>query len=192
MSLRSKLLLGYSASEKANCWRRSGKSSTWTNASGMLPKERTKTNTALDIPLAPAVTVEWLNTLKGLAGNPLRVPRASPRSSLQEAARWPSRHAQRCCGGPEPGIDHFTLHDLRRTAATHLSTLGVRPKVAERCLNHKPAGIQGRYDRHTYFEERKQALTQWVNLLADIERGGKSQQFGIAHSFNRHPPARKR
>ena len=73
----------------------------------------------------------------------------------------------------EHGVEHFTLHDLRRTARTHLSALGVRPEVAERCLNHRPPGIQARYDRHSYFEERREALTQWANLLADIDLGGK-------------------
>ena len=42
-------------------------------------------------------------------------------------------------------LPHFTLHDLRRTARTHLATLGVRREVAERCLGHKLRGIEGTY-----------------------------------------------
>jgi hypothetical protein len=43
--------------------------------------------------------------------------------------------------------------------------------VAELCLNHKPSGVRGTYDRHQYFEERREALSQWVNMLCAIERG---------------------
>lgn len=66
----------------------------------------------------------------------------------------------------EHDLHAFTLHDLRRTARTHLAALGVR-----RCLGHKIGGVEGTYDRHDYFDERREALTQWTNLLLDSERG---------------------
>ncbi len=53
-------------------------------------------------------------------------------------------------------LPHFTIHDLRRTARTHMAALGVRREVAERCLGHK---------------ERRVALGQWVQVLLDAERG---------------------
>jgi integrase len=135
-----------------------------------LPKERTKTGTALDIPLSPVV-VGWLETLKDLAGGseyvfPAR--RRDPRSR-QDHVGLDTLNA--AISDLDHGVEHFTLHDLRRTARTHLSALGIRPEVAERCLNHRPPGIQGTYDKHQFFEERRVALTQWVNLLREIERG---------------------
>lgn len=69
------------------------------------------------------------------------------------------------------GLAHFTLHDLRRTARTHLAALGVRREVAERCLGHKLRGVEGTYDRHDYFKERRAALEFWSALLLGIERG---------------------
>ena len=140
------------------------------NAVWHLPKERTKTNTALDIPLPP-ITLNWLKTLKDLAGEseyvfPAR--RRDPRSKKQHIGLDTLNAA---LANLEHGVEHFTLHDLRRTARTHLAALGIRPEVAERCLNHLPPGIQGRYDRHSYFEERREALQQWANLLIEIERG---------------------
>jgi integrase len=69
------------------------------------------------------------------------------------------------------GLDAFTIHDLRRTMRTHLSSLGVRSEVAERCLNHKLPGVQGVYNTHDYFAERKAALETWTALLLEIERG---------------------
>jgi hypothetical protein len=48
------------------------------------------------------------------------------------------------------GLDAFTIHDLRSTMRTHLSSLGVRSEVAERCLNHKLPGIQAVYNTHAF------------------------------------------
>ncbi|VFS61405.1 Uncharacterised protein [Kluyvera cryocrescens] len=57
-----------------------------------------------------------------------------------------------------PGVLNFTIHDLRRTARTHLEALGVNPIVAERCLNHRIKGVEGIYNRHQYLNERREAL----------------------------------
>jgi integrase len=69
------------------------------------------------------------------------------------------------------GLRPFTLHDLRRTARTQLAALGVRREVAERCLGHAIRGVEGIYDRHDYFKERRAALEQWTDLLIEAERG---------------------
>jgi hypothetical protein len=49
--------------------------------------------------------------------------------------------------------------------------LGVDPFVAERCLNHKVKGVEGVYNRHDYFDERKVALNEWAKLLKALEEG---------------------
>ena len=72
-------------------------------------------------------------------------------------------------GGDFP---NFTVHDFRRTARTHLAALGVLPHIGERCLNHKVKGVEGIYNRHDFFEERKEALQKWADLLDQLERGG--------------------
>jgi integrase len=68
-------------------------------------------------------------------------------------------------------IEHFTVHDMRRTARTHLAGLGVDRFVAERSLNHKVGSVEGIYDRHDYFAERAAALGAWASLLAKVEKG---------------------
>lgn len=68
-----------------------------------------------------------------------------------------------------PDVENFTLHDFRRTARTHLAELGVDPIVAERCLNHRIKGVEGIYNRHQYFNERRAALTLWEKRLTMIE-----------------------
>ena len=54
-------------------------------------------------------------------------------------------------------LEHFTVHDLRRTFRSLAAAEGVPSHVAERCLNHKLKGVEGIYDRHDYFEERRLA-----------------------------------
>jgi integrase len=65
----------------------------------------------------------------------------------------------------------FTIHDFRRTARTHLAALGVDAHIAERCMNHKLKGVEGVYNRHDYFDERKKALSEWAQLLTALEAG---------------------
>lgn len=73
-------------------------------------------------------------------------------------------------GKVKHGLPHFTVHDFRRTARTHLAALGAEPHVAERCLNHKPRRVEGVYNRHDYFEERRRVLEAWGQLLLKLER----------------------
>ena len=64
-------------------------------------------------------------------------------------------------------IPNWTLHDLRRTAKTLMVRAGVRPDISERVLGHVIAGVEGTYDRHSYAEEKRDALEK---LAAMIER----------------------
>jgi len=58
----------------------------------------------------------------------------------------------------------WTLHDLRRTAATGIAALGIMPTVIDRVLHHsrKRRGIIAVYDRHDYAAERRDALVRWA------------------------------
>ncbi|NMF99909.1 tyrosine-type recombinase/integrase [Aromatoleum toluolicum] len=135
-----------------------------------LPAERTKTGAAIAIPL-PAVAVEWLRTLHRLACSSDYV---FPARKMQHRM-IPHIHENTlnvALAKVKHGLPAFTIHDLRRTARTHLAGLGVPPHVAEKVLNHKLKGVEGRYDRYDYFEERKAAVNQWAALLGQLEKGG--------------------
>ena len=69
-----------------------------------------------------------------------------------------------------PGVPHFHIHDLRRTARTTLSALGVSRHIAERCLNHAIPGVEGTYDAHEYFDERRSALNKLAAFIEECER----------------------
>lgn len=66
------------------------------------------------------------------------------------------------------GIDHFTPHDLRRTAATFISTLGFSDEVVDAVLNHKKQGIIKTYNQNKYDREKQQALEAWERKLDNI------------------------
>ncbi len=146
-----------------------------------LPAERTKTDTAIDIPL-PHQAVSDLRELVRLAGGsawllPARKmqTRMIPHIDLNTVNAAMAKNIRPMLSGCEP----FTLHDFRRTARTHLEALGTPPYVAERCLNHKIRGVEGIYNRHDYFQERKEALQAWADLLTKLEVGEEDKVIPI-------------
>ena len=65
------------------------------------------------------------------------------------------------------------IHDLRRTVRTGLSELGGIPaEVAELCLNHRPGGVAGVYDRAERIDERGAALQRWADHVDALLGGG--------------------
>jgi len=66
-------------------------------------------------------------------------------------------------------LDHWVLHDLRRTCATNLAALGTPIQVTEKLLNHvsgATGGIVAIYQRHAYFDEMRDAMERWEAYLA--------------------------
>lgn len=55
-------------------------------------------------------------------------------------------------------IEHWSIHDLRRTAKTKMAELGVAPHVSEKVLGHKLGGVLAIYDQHSYVKEQQEAL----------------------------------
>ncbi|CNJ19042.1 TPA: tyrosine-type recombinase/integrase [Yersinia enterocolitica] len=137
-----------------------------------LPAERSKNGDAIDIPLPPPA-VEWLKELHTFSCNsawvlPARKMQNRMIPHIQESTLPVALAKVRA---EMADVENVTIHDFRRTARTHLASLGVDPVVAERCLNHRIKGVEGIYNRHQYFDERKAALAQWAALLVALERG---------------------
>jgi integrase len=59
-------------------------------------------------------------------------------------------------------------HDIRRTVRSGLSRLKVAEAVSEAVLAHVRPGIKGVYDRHTYLDEKREALMLWAARLRSI------------------------
>jgi integrase len=62
----------------------------------------------------------------------------------------------------------WTLHDLRRTARSLLARCGVGDAIAERVLGHAISGVQGVYNRHSYVDEKADALARLATLIDQI------------------------
>ena len=69
------------------------------------------------------------------------------------------------------GLEHFTPHDLRRTAASHMASMGVSRTTIGKVLNHAEPGVTAIYDRHTYDAEKRAALDAWGVKLGQIIEG---------------------
>lgn len=72
------------------------------------------------------------------------------------------------------GVDGFVIHDLRRTASTHLNEMGYPSDAIEKALAHTIKGVRGVYNRAQYSAERKRMLQAWADFVdAQIESGRK-------------------
>ena len=79
-----------------------------------------------------------------------------------------TRGVSRMRTGGRLNLDDFTVHDLRRTAATGMGKLGHRAFVGN-VLNHKPENITDLvYNHAEYRSEKLAALTDWSRHLTGI------------------------
>ena len=86
------------------------------------------------------------------------------------------------------GVKGWTLHDLRRTAATGMADLGVLPHVIEAVLNHvsgHKAGVAGIYNRSTYASEKRAALDLWASRLVVAIAQANGANVTSLHDTNR-------
>src|ERR1019366_3120750 len=72
--------------------------------------------------------------------------------------------------------EHWVFHDLRRTMASGMARLGIQLPVIEKVLNHSSGsfrGIVGVYQRHSYADEKRQALDAWASFVQSTVSGTK-------------------
>jgi integrase len=126
-----------------------------------IPAERYKTRRANVVPLSSAArrTIEAQLRIDGceyvFAGRTGKTPFSGfskAKSALDKAT----------------GVTGWTLHDLRRTAKTLMVRAGVRPDISERVLGHVIAGVEGVYDRHSYLDEKREALERLAAMVESI------------------------
>lgn len=131
-----------------------------------IPATRTKNNRRHVVPLTPAA-VAILKALPRLASEFVFPARAKPEqaySGYSKGKRAVNATAQ---------LHDWTLHDLRRTAATGMARAGVAPHVVERILNHVSGtfkGVAGVYNRFGYLPEMRQAFLVWEEHVLGLLR----------------------
>jgi len=72
-------------------------------------------------------------------------------------------------------LDDFNVHDLRRTAASHLARLGTPRFIVARILNHADREVTAIYDRHDYDPEKQVAMEAWGRELEALQTGRKEK-----------------
>jgi integrase len=140
---------------------------TWT-----IPRARAKNDTAHAVPLSDPA----MDLLAGLmrVGAPPRylftTTGETPFSGISKATDRLERLAAGHMPGGEP-IAPWRLHDLRRTYASGCARLGIPVHVVERALNHVSGtfgGIVGVYQRHTFLDERRDAMKAWAGHVLGL------------------------
>lgn len=128
--------------------------------------EATKTKVGYTVPLPP-VAVNYLREIQIRAcGSEWVFP--ARRRGTRKLGHISTDTINAALSNLEIDIEHFTVHDLRRTMRTQLAALGIRTEVAERCLNHKLKGVIDIYDRHDYLDLRREALILWSQRLESL------------------------
>lgn len=142
-----------------------------------LSGDRTKNNKAHNVPLSP-LALEILEEAKGLYPDSEWVF-PSP-NGVRRGAR--NAGVSALLGSSVGGairrtladfkMDKWTPHDLRRTAASMiaelLSELRLDRLILKKILNHTDSEVTAIYDRHTYFDEKKQALLALSNKISGL------------------------
>jgi integrase len=65
----------------------------------------------------------------------------------------------------EAKLSNWVVHDLRRTAASGMASIGIQPHVVEAVLNHTPVKLQRTYQVYLYAKEKREALDLWASHL---------------------------
>jgi integrase len=140
----------------------------WTIPVELIKSSHTKrTPQSHIVPLSP-LALSLLKQLQALTGKgvyvlPARADQKKDRpysaTVLSQTVRFNEAHF---------ALAHFTPHDLRRTAASFMTKIGVPRLHVEKVLNHSTGDIAEVYDRHDYLPEKRAALEKWATYLSTI------------------------
>jgi integrase len=142
-----------------------------------IPRGKAKNDNAHDVQLSDtAITILESLTHIGRAGLVFTTEGNAPVSGFSKAKRRLDAAmlaAKRKELGKHKGdeIPGWTLHDLRRTAASGMARLKIPPHVVDRFLNHTEGTIRGVaavYNRYLYLEERRAALEAWGRYVDNL------------------------
>ena len=109
--------------------------------------------------------IEILKELKTIAGNEpyVFVGRRSGTHISHNAFNESQKNALKLTD-----LADFTIHDLRRTASTHLNEQGFNRDAIEKCLNHSAFGVRAIYNKAEYAEEREKMLQKWSDFVFSV------------------------
>jgi integrase len=131
-----------------------------------VPTERMKMKIAHVIPLTPAA-LAILERLPRFAGgdHDHLFSTTGGRKPISGFSKFRAKFNDTLAATTGRDLPAFTIHDLRRTCRTGLSSLGVFDEIAERVIGHLPGGIRAVYDLHRFDTEKRAALAKWEARL---------------------------
>lgn len=133
-----------------------------------IPAERSKNSLPHRVPLSQQA-ISLLAEARRLAGEK-KSPWVFPSPKKEYMGPTALDHAVRR-SIKDLGVTGFTPHDLRRTAASYMTSIGISRLVVSKILNHVERGITAVYDRHSYDTDKREALMRWAERLAQIVAG---------------------
>jgi integrase len=127
-----------------------------------IPAEKSKNGLAHRVPLSPP-SLSLIEDLKFAATDKKKhsqwvFPAPWGRGHLKNIQKCTERIRERT------KLD-FRAHDLRRTAASLMTGMGILRLTVSKILNHVEPGVTAVYDRHSYDNEKRQALDAWGRRL---------------------------
>jgi len=129
-----------------------------------IPAEKAKNNHTHRISLS-SLAIEILNDIKKLNGDS-RFLFPAKRKDTHITGSSVDHAVRRCTFN---GMQAWTPHDLRRTAASLMTSLAVSRLVVSKILNHSESGnVTSIYDRYGYENEIRHALEIWAQKLKEI------------------------
>jgi len=147
-----------------------------------IPSERAKNGEPHDVPLSDAAlaVLEGVKRIHGKAGLLFTTTGETAISGWSRAKDQLDRamlkiaHETAAERGDDPSeveVAPWRTHDLRRTAASGMARLGINLPVIEKVLNHRSgsfAGIVGVYQRHSFADEKREALHAWGRFVLSL------------------------
>lgn len=119
--------------------------------------------------------VRLFHELQKLAGDsPWVLPGLDPMKHITHTTLnqvlYVARHKK---GNKQQWLEDMHIHDMRRTASTHLHEAGFSSDVIEKALNHTIEGVRGVYNRAQYASQRIDMLQQWAHMVDGWMKGAE-------------------
>jgi integrase len=134
-----------------------------------IPAERAKNGLSHRVPLTDLASAVLDEVKRFGNGSPWVFPSQRRGRHLEQMVQAAYRIRDRS------GVD-FVPHDLRRTAASCMTGMGISRLTVSKILNHAERGVTATYDRHSYDPEKRQALEAWALRLKEVVAGKKSSE----------------
>lgn len=134
-----------------------------------IPAEKAKNGNLHRIPLSK-LAIDLLQEIKNLSGESQWLF-PSTKNNLPMRGQSVDHALRRSISSFAALKQNITPHDLRRTAATHMTALGISRLVVSKILNHAESGVTSIYDVHSYDKEKLHALEAWGNKLKEMIYG---------------------